>query len=46
MDKVTITIDGRVIEVPKSYTVLDAARSINIDIPTLCHLKEIGRAHV
>lgn len=49
MDKVTITIDGRVIEVPKSYTVLDAARSINIDIPTLCHLKginEIGACRI
>ncbi len=42
MDKVKITIDGIEIEVPKTYTVLDAARSAGIDIPTLCHLKEIN----
>ena len=42
MDKVKITIDGIEMEVPKTYTVLDAARSAGIDIPTLCHLKEIN----
>ncbi len=42
MDKVKITIDGIGMEVPKTYTVLDAARSAGIDIPTLCHLKEIN----
>lgn len=42
MDKVKITIDGIKMEVPKTYTVLDAARSAGIDIPTLCHLKEIN----
>lgn len=42
LKKVTITIDNRTIEVPENYTVLQAARSIGIDIPTLCYLKEIN----
>ncbi len=42
MDKVTITIDGKKVEVPSNYTVLEAARSVNIDIPTLCYLKDIN----
>lgn len=42
MDKVKITIDGVSLEVPKSYTILDAAREAGIDIPTLCHLKDIN----
>lgn len=41
-DKVKITIDGVEMEVPKSYTILDAAREHGIDIPTLCHLKGIN----
>lgn len=42
MDKVKITIDGREMEVPSNYTVLQAAREAGIDIPTLCHLKDIN----
>ncbi len=42
MDKVKITIDGIEMEVPKTYTILDAAREANVDIPTLCHLKDIN----
>ena len=42
MDKVKITIDGKEMEVPSTYTVLDAAREAGIDIPTLCHMKEIN----
>lgn len=38
MAEVKITIDGREIKVPASSTVLEAARMIDIDIPTLCHL--------
>ena len=41
-EKVKITIDGIEMEVPKNYTILDAARKIGIDIPTLCHLKDIN----
>ncbi|MBQ8300054.1 MAG: iron hydrogenase small subunit [Clostridia bacterium] len=42
MEKVNITIDGVKMEVPSTYTILDAAREAGIDIPTLCHLKEIN----
>lgn len=42
MDMVNITIDTRKIQVPKSYTVLEAARFANIAIPTLCFLKDIN----
>ena len=39
---VNITIDSRKLQVPKNYTVLEAARFANIEIPTLCFLKEIN----
>lgn len=42
MEMVNITIDTRKIQVPKNYTVLEAARYANIDIPTLCFLKDIN----
>ena len=35
----TITIDDRPIEVPPEATVLDAARKLGIDVPTLCYLE-------
>ena len=41
-EKVKIIIDDIEMEVPKTYTILDAARSAGIDIPTLCHLKDIN----
>lgn len=36
-DTVTLTIDGREIEVPTGTTIWDAARELGIDIPVLCH---------
>ena len=39
---VTLTIDGRTVTVPEDTTILEAARSIHIDIPTLCYLKDIN----
>lgn len=39
---VNITIDNRKIQVPSNYTVLEAAKSANIYIPTLCYLKDIN----
>ncbi|WP_010251944.1 NADH-dependent [FeFe] hydrogenase, group A6 [Acetivibrio cellulolyticus] len=42
MEMVNITIDSRKLQVPKNYTVLEAARSANIEIPTLCFLKDIN----
>lgn len=42
MDKVRITIDGIPVEVPAKYTVLQAAKYANIEIPTLCYLEKIN----
>lgn len=41
-EKINLTIDGINVEVEKGTTILDAARSVGIDIPTLCFLKEIN----
>jgi len=43
-EKIKLTIDGKEVEVNKGTTVLQAARKANIDIPTLCFLKEINAA--
>ena len=43
MEKVTLTIDGRSVTVPKDYTVLKAAKELNINIPTLCYLPDINQ---
>ena len=42
MEMVNITIDSHKLQVPKNYTILEAARSANIEIPTLCFLKDIN----
>ena len=39
---VTLTIDGKEVKAPKGSTVLEAARSAGIHIPTLCYLKGIN----
>lgn len=39
---INLTIDSRNIEVPEGTTILQAAAKLNIDIPTLCYLKEIN----
>ena len=39
---VKLTIDGIETEVPENMTVLEAARTVGIDIPTLCFLKDIN----
>ncbi len=41
MDMVTITIDGRQIQVPKNTSILYAARQAGIKVPTLCHHPEL-----
>ncbi len=49
MQDVTLTIDGRQVTVPEGTTVLNAAKALNIDIPTLCYLEginEIGACRV
>lgn len=42
MEMIKVTIDGVQVEVPKGSTALEAARAANIDIPTLCYLKDIN----
>ncbi len=42
MSAFSISIDGREVEVAPGQSVLDAARSLGIDIPTLCYLEECG----
>ena len=39
---IKLTIDGREVEVAEGQTILDAARKLNIDIPTLCYLERCG----
>jgi len=39
METIKLTIDNKQIEVEKGTTILDAARKMGIDIPTLCHMK-------
>ena len=46
---VNLTIDKKAVCVPEGTTILDAARSVGIDIPTLCYLKginEIGACRI
>ncbi|MEA4923309.1 MAG: NADH-dependent [FeFe] hydrogenase, group A6 [Eubacteriaceae bacterium] len=42
MNKVNITIDGIPLYVPEDYTILEAAKEVNIQIPTLCFLKNVS----
>ncbi|MBO4264859.1 MAG: (2Fe-2S)-binding protein, partial [Clostridia bacterium] len=42
MDTVNVKINGKDYTVPANSTVLEAARAANIDIPTLCYLKDIN----
>ena len=43
-EMIKLIIDGKEVEIEKGATVLQAARKANIDIPTLCFLKEINQA--
>ncbi len=38
---ISLTIDGRTIEVEEGTSILDAAKQANIHIPTLCYLPEV-----
>ncbi len=42
MANIKVTINGKEYEVAAGSTVLEAARAANIDIPTLCYLKDIN----
>lgn len=39
---IKLNIDGVDLEVEEGTTILEAAKKVNIDIPTLCFLKEIN----
>ncbi len=42
MDMINVIIDGREYSVRKGATILEACKSVGIDIPTLCYLKDIN----
>ncbi len=39
---VTLSIDNQEVTVPKGTTILEAAKELGVEIPTLCHLKELA----
>ncbi len=39
---ITCTINGHECTVPKGTTILEASRTLGIEIPTLCHMKELA----
>ena len=39
---VTVTIDGKTIQVPAEYTIMEAADQVGVHIPRLCFLKDIN----
>ncbi len=42
MEMINVTINGTQVSAPAGSTILEAARLANIEIPTLCYLKEIN----
>lgn len=38
MSEITLTVNGREVTVPEGSTILDAAKKLDIWIPTLCHM--------
>ena len=43
---ISLTIDGQAVTVPKETTILEAARSVGIDIPTLCWAENLTPVNV
>ena len=41
-EMINLKIDGKEVQIEKGKTILEAARKVNVDIPTLCFLKEIN----
>ena len=39
METIQLIIDNKEVEVPRGTTILDAAKSVGIHIPTLCYMK-------
>ena len=42
MNTVNLTINGKPVSVPAGSTILDAAKKLNINIPTLCYCEKLG----
>ncbi|OPX44040.1 NADP-reducing hydrogenase subunit HndC [Ruminiclostridium hungatei] len=42
MEMINVTIDGIAVEVEKNTTILEAAKKLNINIPTLCFMKGVN----
>ena len=40
---INLKINGISVSVPEGSTILDAARQANIEIPTLCYLKNVNK---
>jgi len=40
---INLKINGQAVSVPAGTTVLEAARSVGIEIPTLCYLKDVSK---
>lgn len=43
---VSITVDGQAVSVPEGSTVLDVCRSLDIDVPTICHSPNLTPGNV
>jgi len=41
MSKINLTIDNKKVSIEKGKTILDAAKKINVHIPTLCHHEDL-----
>jgi len=41
-EMIHLKVNGIPVEVPKGATLLDAAKAVNVEIPTLCYLKDIN----
>ena len=41
-DTVTLTIDGKAVTVPKGTMVVDAAKTVDIEIPVFCYHEKLG----
>ncbi len=42
MSNINLTINGKAVSVPAGSTILDAAKKLNINIPTLCYCDKLG----
>jgi predicted molibdopterin-dependent oxidoreductase YjgC len=45
-NEIEIAIDGQSVRLPDTMTILDACRSMDIDIPTLCYLENLTPVNV